>query len=109
ERGRDRDPIEDDEDEPAAAAPLRRASQSLPQARERARVTAPVLSLGDSDVTSRAPVERRMGGFTPPPLSLLDAPKAERKLDERELMEGARLVGEEWHEFAVEGRARQND
>ncbi len=79
----------------------------MPQVRERARVTAPVLPLGDSDVTSRAPVERRMGGFTPPPLSLLDAPKAERKLDERELMEGARLLEEKCREFAVEGSVVQ--
>jgi hypothetical protein len=48
-----------------------------------------------------------MGGFTPPPLSLLDAPKAERKLDERELMEGARLLEEKCREFAVEGSVVQ--
>ena len=108
ERGKDREPIEDDEDyEPAAAAPSRRAPETMPQVRERARVTAPVLPLGESDVTSRAPVERRMGGFTPPPLSLLDAPKAERKLDERELMEGARLLEEKCREFAVEGSVVQ--
>jgi S-DNA-T family DNA segregation ATPase FtsK/SpoIIIE len=42
-----------------------------------------------------------------PPLSLLDAPKTERKIDERELMEGARLLEEKCREFAVEGAVAQ--
>jgi len=42
-----------------------------------------------------------------PPLALLDAPKAERKIDERELMEGARLLEEKCREFAVEGAVAQ--
>ena len=50
---------------------------------------------------------RRNGAFTVPPLSLLDAPKAERKIDERELMEGARLLEEKCREFAVEGAVAQ--
>ncbi|MEO5742067.1 MAG: DNA translocase FtsK [Vicinamibacterales bacterium] len=50
---------------------------------------------------------RRNGAFTTPPLSLLDAPKAERKIDERELMEGARLLEEKCREFAVEGAVAQ--
>src|SRR5688572_23640499 len=50
---------------------------------------------------------RRNGAFTIPPLSLLDAPKAERKIDERELMEGARLLEEKCREFAVEGAVAQ--
>ena len=50
---------------------------------------------------------RRLGAFTIPPLSLLDAPKAERKIDERELMEGARLLEEKCREFAVEGAVAQ--
>ena len=45
--------------------------------------------------------------FTIPPLSLLDAPKTERKIDERELMEGARLLEEKCREFAVEGGVAQ--
>ncbi len=40
-------------------------------------------------------------------LSLLDAPKAERKIDERELMESARLLEEKCREFAVEGAVVQ--
>ena len=50
---------------------------------------------------------RRIGAFTIPPLSLLDAPKTERKIDERELMEGARLLEEKCREFAVEGAVAQ--
>ena len=40
-------------------------------------------------------------------MSLLDAPKAERKIDERELMESARLLEEKCREFAVEGQVAQ--
>jgi DNA segregation ATPase FtsK/SpoIIIE, S-DNA-T family len=50
---------------------------------------------------------RRNGAFTIPPLALLDAPKTERKIDERELMEGARLLEEKCREFAVEGAVAQ--
>ena len=50
---------------------------------------------------------RRSGAFVLPPLSLLDAPKTERKIDERELMEGARLLEEKCREFAVEGAVAQ--
>ena len=50
---------------------------------------------------------KRIGTFTIPPLSLLDAPKTERKIDERELMEGARLLEEKCREFAVEGAVAQ--
>ena len=50
---------------------------------------------------------KRNGAFTIPPLSLLDSPKTERKIDERELMEGARLLEEKCREFAVEGAVAQ--
>jgi S-DNA-T family DNA segregation ATPase FtsK/SpoIIIE len=56
---------------------------------------------------ARTPVERRTGTFTLPPGSLLDAPRGERKFDERELMEGARLLEEKAREFAVEGSVVQ--
>jgi S-DNA-T family DNA segregation ATPase FtsK/SpoIIIE len=55
----------------------------------------------------RTPAERRMGGFVLPPLTLLDAPKGERKIDERELMDAARLLEEKCREFAVEGSVVQ--
>ena len=52
-------------------------------------------------------VERRLGTYTLPPPSLLDAPKAERKIDERELMDSARLLEEKCREFAVDGSVVQ--
>jgi len=52
-------------------------------------------------------VERRLGSYTLPPVSLLDAPKAERKIDERELMDSARLLEEKCREFSVEGSVVQ--
>jgi S-DNA-T family DNA segregation ATPase FtsK/SpoIIIE len=50
---------------------------------------------------------RRLSGFVLPPLTLLDAPRAERKIDERELMDSARLLEEKCREFAVEGSVVQ--
>ena len=52
-------------------------------------------------------LERRLGSYSLPPVSLLDAPKAERKIDERELMESARLLEEKCREFSVEGSVVQ--
>jgi S-DNA-T family DNA segregation ATPase FtsK/SpoIIIE len=51
--------------------------------------------------------ERRKGTYTLPPNALLDAPKGERKIDERELMDGARLLEEKCREFSVEGTVVQ--
>jgi DNA segregation ATPase FtsK/SpoIIIE, S-DNA-T family len=55
----------------------------------------------------RAPAERKKGTFVPPPLALLDAPRSERKIDERELMDGARLLEDKCREFVVEGAVVQ--
>jgi S-DNA-T family DNA segregation ATPase FtsK/SpoIIIE len=63
--------------------------------------------LSDPETTSKAPAERRKGEYTLPPVTLLDAPKAERKIDERELMDGARLLEEKCREFSVEGAVVQ--
>jgi len=56
---------------------------------------------------SRGLAERRMSGYTLPPASLLDPPRAERKVDERELMDAARLLEEKCREFSVEGSVVQ--
>ena len=53
------------------------------------------------------PVPRRQGAYTLPPASLLDPPRTERKIDERELMEAARHLEEKCREFAVEGQVAQ--
>ncbi len=66
----------------------------------------PPLPLPDPE-PMKAPAERRKGAYTLPPLALLDAPRNERKIDERELMDGARLLEEKCREFAVEGSVVQ--
>ena len=55
----------------------------------------------------KAPAQRKNGTFTLPPPSLLDAPRAESKIDERELMDLARQLQEKCREFAVEGQVAQ--
>jgi S-DNA-T family DNA segregation ATPase FtsK/SpoIIIE len=52
-------------------------------------------------------VERRLGTFQLPPVSLLDPAKAELKIDERELMDSARYLEEKCREFSVDGSVVQ--
>jgi DNA segregation ATPase FtsK/SpoIIIE, S-DNA-T family len=103
---------------PAAKAPVEAASSRVvpvaePPAFEERR---PPLLGKRAKVPENAPLPlpdpeprppKRNGAFTIPPLALLDAPKTERKIDERELMEGARLLEEKCREFAVEGAVAQ--
>ena len=77
------------------------------RARERAAPIAPPLPLAEAEPLGRAPAERRPGAFTLPPPALLDPAKAERKVDERELMDAARQLEEKCREFAVEGAVVQ--
>ena len=65
---------------------------------------APSLPLSEPE---KLPAERKKGAYTLPPLALLDAPRSERKIDERELMDGARLLEEKCREFSVEGSVVQ--
>ncbi|HTI36909.1 MAG TPA: DNA translocase FtsK 4TM domain-containing protein [Vicinamibacterales bacterium] len=91
----------------AAAAALKAASSRPtppPPIKRPAPVAAPTLPLQEPE---KAPIERKKGAFTLPPLALLDAAKGERKIDERELMEGARLLEEKCREFSVEGTVVQ--
>ncbi|HEV2985592.1 MAG TPA: DNA translocase FtsK, partial [Vicinamibacterales bacterium] len=73
------------------------------------KVTMPsaTLPLPDPEPMTKAPAERRKGEYTLPPVALLDAPKTMRKIDERELMDGARLLEEKCREFSVEGAVAQ--
>ena len=71
------------------------------------RVSVPSLPLPDPEPASKAPAERRKGDYALPPVALLDATKTERKIDERELMDGARLLEEKCREFSVEGSVAQ--
>ena len=88
------------DDEPAAAAVrmppvVKKAPARMP--------SAPSLPLPEPDRN----VERRLGSYSLPPVSLLDAPKPEHKIDERELMESARHLEEKCREFSVEGSVVQ--
>jgi len=109
-------PSKDDQPEPGAAGqprvmrppsitpPAQPAPKPAPVVGAK-RPDAPPLPLTDTE--PKAPAQRRNGVFTLPPPTLLDAPKAERKIDERELMESARLLEEKCREFAVEGQVAQ--
>jgi len=92
----------------AAAAALKAAAAkpTPPPAIRRSAPTPPdpMLPLPEPE---KLPAERKRGAYVQPPLALLDAPRSERKIDERELMEGARLLEEKCREFSVEGSVVQ--
>jgi S-DNA-T family DNA segregation ATPase FtsK/SpoIIIE len=91
----------------AAAAPAALSGAKSFAPPKPPRVVAPSLPLPDPEPMSKAPAERRKGEYALPPVSLLDSVKAERKIDERELMESARLLEEKCREFSVEGSVVQ--
>jgi S-DNA-T family DNA segregation ATPase FtsK/SpoIIIE len=101
-------PDEDEEDVAPAKAPLFGGLKSF-AAPKPPKVTMPAaaLPLPDPEPMTKAPAERRKGDYALPPVALLDAPKTVRKIDERELMDGARLLEEKCREFAVEGTVAQ--
>ena len=91
----------------AAAAALKAAASRpapTPATIKRHMPPAPSLPLPEPE---RLPAERKKGTYTLPPLALLDAPRGERKIDERALMDGARLLEEKCREFSVEGSVVQ--
>jgi len=103
----------------AAAAPAAKAAAkaatppmpsvtppAAPKPRDAARISTPALPLSDAE-PMKAPAERRKGDYTLPPLALLDAVRAERKVDERLLMDSARHLEDKCREFAVEGSVVQ--
>jgi S-DNA-T family DNA segregation ATPase FtsK/SpoIIIE len=51
--------------------------------------------------------DRRPGSYGLPPHTILDTPKDPFKVDERELRDAARLLGEKFREFSVEGSVTQ--
>jgi S-DNA-T family DNA segregation ATPase FtsK/SpoIIIE len=65
------------------------------------------LPLAEQDASGKAPAERRKGDYQLPPMALLDAPRTVSKIDERELMDSARLLEEKCREFSVEGSVVQ--
>ena len=93
----------------AAAAALRAASsRPTPPAIKRPPVE-PTLPLSDPEKlpAEKMAEKKRNGAWAQPPLALLDAPRGEQKVDERELMDGARQLEEKCREFAVEGNVVQ--
>jgi len=93
----------DEEDE--AITETRTPGAKVPAIRKPAPAPVPQpLPLSDE---TRAPAERRQGTFVLPPLTILDAPKDHRKIDERELMTAARLLEEKAREFSVVGSVVQ--
>jgi len=97
-----------DDDEPPRPAPaVAPPKAAAPVKPPKVMMPTPPLPLVDPEPLSKAPAERRKGEYALPPVALLDAPKAERKIDERELMDGARLLEEKCREFAVEGSVVQ--
>jgi S-DNA-T family DNA segregation ATPase FtsK/SpoIIIE len=96
-----------DEAAPVPATPLASSSPKSFAPPRPPKVVAPSLPLPDPEPMSKAPAQRRKGEYVMPPVSLLDAVKTERKIDERELMEGARLLEEKCREFSVEGSVVQ--
>jgi len=104
------EPDEDDVEPAVSAAPAAAtfgsAKSFAPPKPPKVSVPQP-LPLSDPEPTAKAPAERRKGEYTLPPAALLDAAKTERKIDERELMDGARLLEEKCREFAVEGTVVQ--
>jgi len=103
------DPGGPEEAAAAKAAPFGSTRSFAPPKPPKVTVPPPPLPLPltDPEPTTKAPAERRKGEYTLPPLALLDAPKTERKIDERELMDGARLLEEKCREFSVEGSVVQ--
>ena len=101
---------DDDDDEMMPARGSRLPPSRLPRLRASSPRCASMrrrCRCADPEPTVKAPAERRKGEFTLPPLALLDAAKAERKVDERELMDSARLLEDKCREFSVEGNVVQ--
>lgn len=91
----------------APVPPPAPARAIVPPARPRVAAPPTPPPLAESESGTKAPAERRIGDYMLPPMALLDAPKAERKIDERELMTSARLLEEKCREFSVEGTVTQ--
>jgi S-DNA-T family DNA segregation ATPase FtsK/SpoIIIE len=87
---------------PAAVVPVAPRIKAGPAPKRAEPV--PSLPLADPE-PPRAP--RRQGAYTLPPPSLLDAPKGEQKIDERELRVSARNLEDKCREFSVEGTVAQ--
>ncbi len=98
------DADEDEDPSPRERVAPAIASRTAPAVAGRRRPETPPLPL-EAEPKSGEP--RRAGAYILPPTSLLDPPKAEHKVDERQLMEAARHLEEKCREFSVEGQVVQ--
>ncbi len=102
----DEEDLEREEAPPPAIAGIA-ARPAVPPKPPKVAVPAPAaLPLAGAEQTTKA-ADRKKGEYTLPPLALLDSGRSERKIDERELMERARLLEEKCREFSVEGNVVQ--
>jgi S-DNA-T family DNA segregation ATPase FtsK/SpoIIIE len=92
---------------PGERTPEPPAERTTPVVQKKAPAKVPITPPLPLPEPERIQPERRLGSYALPPLSLLDAPKTERKIDERELMDSARLLEEKCREFSVEGSVVQ--
>ena len=99
--------VGDNQDLPGTVPAVGGPKSFAPPKPPKVSVPVPPLPLSDPEPGAKAPAERRKGDYALPPMALLDAPKTERKIDERELMDSARLLGEKCREFSVEGSVSQ--
>ena len=90
---------------PAVPSRVQAPGSAAPVVARKSMSVAPPLPLPDP--IAPASSARRSGAYTLPPASLLDAAKAEQKIDERELRASARQLEEKCREFAVEGQVAQ--
>ena len=97
--------VEEDDDDDAEALKRPAAAKLGPPSLSIKRAPVPVAApLPFAPPEAKAPAERRKGAYVLPPLTLLDAAKDQQKIDERELMDAARLLEEKCREFSVEGQ-----
>ena len=67
----------------------------------------PKLPLPEPSQTRTKGAKRNSAAYVLPPMSLLDPPKAAKKIDDRELMEAAKQLEGKCREFSVEGQVVQ--
>jgi S-DNA-T family DNA segregation ATPase FtsK/SpoIIIE len=89
---------------PALAAPPKPAPEPQKTARRAARTGPAEAKPGKEAGQPEFDFVESLSNYTPPPLSLLDPPQHESQVDEKELVETARLITEKCREFDVNGQ-----
>jgi S-DNA-T family DNA segregation ATPase FtsK/SpoIIIE len=89
---------------PAVAAPAKPPAEPQKTARRAARTSAATEAHPKEAGQPEFDFVESLSNYTPPPLSLLDPPQRESQVDEKELVETARLITEKCREFDVNGQ-----